>query len=208
MNHIALTRTFALGAALTATLLAGCSTIVPVDSEVKSYLGQAGAPVKGGSFRFERLPSQQVDAAQANKMEAMAQPALEKAGFRRDDANAQYSVQLGAYSAQQIDLPASFNGPWPRYVYPAYYGRFFYYHRPLGYRTTVPLDPMYVSAVTVVVREMGTGRVVYETNATNEQRWFDPDKVFPPMFEAAMKDYPNAPTAPRTITISVDTAKK
>ncbi len=203
-----LTRTFALGAALAATLLAGCSTITPVNSEVKSYLGQAGAPVKGGSFRFERLPSQQADATQANKMEAMAQPALEKAGFRRDDANAQYSVQLGAYSTQQVELPVGFNGAWPRYMYPYYYDRFPFYRRPLGYPRGVPVDPVYVSGVSVVIREVGTGRVVYETNAVNEQRWFDPDKVFPPMFQAALQDYPKAQAAPRTVTINVDTAAK
>ena len=40
--------------------------------------------------------------------------------------------------------------------------------------------------MSVVIRELGSGRVIYETNASNEQRWFDPDTVFPPMFEAAV----------------------
>jgi hypothetical protein len=186
-------------------LLAGCSTIVPVESEVQSFLGAAGAPATGGTFRFERLPSQQKDQVQATKMEALAQPAMEKAGFRRDDASAQFSVQIGAYSTEVVPLPAYMTGPGARFFYPGF-DRFYFYHHPFAYTGTP--GPIYISGVTVVIREVGTGRVVYETNASNEQRWFDPDKVFAPMFEAAMKDYPAAPDKPRNISINVNKATK
>jgi hypothetical protein len=188
---------------LTGALLAGCSSVTPIESDVKSFAGLPGASTaKAGSFRFERLPSQQQEPAQASKMEGFAQPALEQVGFKRDDAHAQYSVQLGAYSMQQIAVPV---GGWgPRYFYPGF-DRWGYHHGFWGPGRWGP-DPMYVSGVSVTIRELGTGKVVYETNATNEQRWFDPETVFGPMFIAAMKDFPAAPAGSRTI--SVTTAAK
>ena len=75
-------------------LLTGCATVSTVESDVQSFSTTA-TPVQAGTFRFERLPSQDQNAEQATSLESMAQAALLKAGFTRMESGARYSVQIG-----------------------------------------------------------------------------------------------------------------
>jgi hypothetical protein len=59
------------------------------------------------AYRFERLPSQQND--QQDQVEAWADPALFRAGLKRDDAAPRYSVQVAA-RVQRILSPWA--DPW------------------------------------------------------------------------------------------------
>ena len=56
--------------------LSGCATSWVVDSDVKSF-SSLGAVQFGATYRFDRLPSQQADAARQESLEAMAAAALE-----------------------------------------------------------------------------------------------------------------------------------
>ena len=68
-------------AVLAVTLLAaGCSDLRSVTSDVTSF-GEWPADRKPGTYAFDRLPSQQAQAAETQKLEDAARPALEKAGF-------------------------------------------------------------------------------------------------------------------------------
>ncbi|MDO8442238.1 MAG: hypothetical protein Q7S97_13800, partial [Polaromonas sp.] len=94
--------------------LTGCGTTRLVDSDVRSYATPPSVPV-GAHYRFERLPSQQANAAQQARLEAMAQQALAKVGLQRDDASASYSVQVSV--GVKVDPYSPGDGPyggwWP-----------------------------------------------------------------------------------------------
>src|SRR3569832_1805258 len=88
-----------------ALLLAACSTY-RLDNAVQSFshIGALPSPL---TYRFERLPSQQDP--QHAQLEAMADGALNTAGFKRDDANPRYSVQISARTAATLSPWAA---PW------------------------------------------------------------------------------------------------
>ena len=197
--------------AAAALVLGGCASTIVLDNHVQSFSQLSGLPAQP-TFRFERTLSQQVDPAQ-QMLEAMADPALHKAGLRRDDPAPKYSVQVAArveptYSPyydpwgyggwgwgggwgagwgggwgvgmRGHHYGVGFGGPWP---YPDYS----WFHR----------------EVSVVVRELATSRVVYETHAINDGPWFDDRSVLPAMFEAAMNGFPTPPQGPRRVDVQV-----
>ncbi len=69
---------------LAAAALSGCATSYMLDNNVQSFSSLAALPAQP-TYRFDRLPSQQAFQFQG-QIEAMADPALFKAGLRRDDA--------------------------------------------------------------------------------------------------------------------------
>ena len=81
-------------AVLAAVTLSGCATGYLLDNNVQSFSSLPSLPPQP-TYRFERLPSQQAAPGQT-QLEALADPALFKAGLRRDDAMPQYSVQVSA----------------------------------------------------------------------------------------------------------------
>lgn len=186
---------------LSAVLLSGCATGYLLDNNVQSF-SSLPALSANPSYRFERLPSQQASPAQA-QLEALADPALFKVGLRRDDAAPQYSVQvtarvqqalspwadpwdgwggLGGWGGRHGRFGAGFGGPFPRMERP-------WYQREVG----------------VIVRELPSNRVVYETHAGNVGPWGDNPSVLPAMFDAALQGFPNAPAGMRQVNIQVGT---
>ena len=81
-----------LCAAVAALALSGCATGYLLDNTVQSFSQLPALPAQP-TYRFERSLSQQVDPAQ-QALEALADPALHRAGLRRDDASPRYSVQV------------------------------------------------------------------------------------------------------------------
>jgi hypothetical protein len=190
-------------AAAAALVLAGCATSYKLDNQVQTFSHLQAAPAPA-TYRFERSLSQQVDPAQ-QALEALADPALYKAGFRRDDAAPRYSVQVFARTDRTLSpyydpydrwpwgwgggwgvgfggrhFGLGLGGPWPR-------GDSYWFHR----------------EVSVIVRELAGNRVVYETHAINDGPWLDNRAVLPAMFEAAMQGFPNPPAGPRRVDIQV-----
>ena len=80
-----------------ASLLAGCAGPYTISADVASY-GNWPAGRQAGSYAFERLPSQQHLAQRQDELEALARPALERAGFKpaADPQSADVLVLLGA----------------------------------------------------------------------------------------------------------------
>ena len=73
-----------LAACGAAFLLAGCASTFLLDNQVQSFSQLAAVPALP-TYRFERSLSQQADPYQGG-LEALADPALQAAGLRRDDA--------------------------------------------------------------------------------------------------------------------------
>ena len=151
-----------------ASLLSACSTVMMVDSEVRSYATQPAIPA-GATYRFERLPSQLGNSRQT-LLESFTENALGKVGFRRDDAATQYSVQVSGV------------GLWfPMYPFPD--------------------PPWYVREVSLILRNLASAKVVYETRAVHDGPAAHSDAVLPAMLEAALRDFPNPPQGARRINI-------
>ncbi|RYF67376.1 MAG: hypothetical protein EOO22_19510, partial [Comamonadaceae bacterium] len=160
-----------------------------VDSDVRSFSKLTAVPADA-AYRFERLPSQQADEPAQRSLEAMAGAALDKAGLRRDEARARYSAQVDARVTQAISPYAD---PW-------LYGPGIYGAGPWGYRpgwggwagwgygggfgpALLPAsDPWYLREVSLVLRELATGQVVYETRARNDGPYNRSADILPVMF--------------------------
>lgn len=203
----------ALSALLLIASLTGCATSWVVDSDVKSFSSLGPVP-PGATYRFDRLPSQQADGARQDSLEAMAAAALDEVGLRRDDAHPQYNTQIGARVTAGLSPwadPWLYDGPWG-YGWGGgygYYGRRWYgggwYGGPVFAQ---PSNPWYEREVSIVLREAGSNRVVYETRARNDGPYSSSAAVLPVMFQAALQGFPNPPQGERRVNIELPTARK
>lgn len=196
------------------TGLTGCATRWVVDSDVRSFSSIGTVPA-GATYRFERLPSQQASEAQQQQLEAMAGPALERVGLRRDDANPRYTAQIGARVTAELSPwadPWYYNGAWgPGYRHRPWgygpYGRGWYGGGWYGPVFPPPANPWYAREVSIVLRELPSHRVVYETRARNDGPYTASGAVLPVMFQAALQGFPNPPAGERRVDIEIPTAK-
>ncbi|HSV51683.1 MAG TPA: DUF4136 domain-containing protein [Burkholderiaceae bacterium] len=186
-------------------LLGGCAGIRLVDNDVRSFSSLPAVAV-GTTYRFERLPSQQTHGAAQEQLEAMAQKALAKVGLQRNDAAPKYSVQIGA--RMQKDPRAPWDDPWPGW---GMHGRD---HVVTGSGRVVFMpgfgfgfgrweSPYYRREVSVVMRDLATSKVVYETHASHDGRWSDSEAVFPAMFDAALRGFPQPASGPRRVDVEI-----
>ena len=201
----------AFSALLLVATLSGCATSWVVDSDVKSFSSIDTVP-PGATYRFERLPSQQANAERQASLEAMAGAALEQVGLRRDDANPRYTAQVSARVNATLSPwadPWLWDGPFG-YGYGYYgYGRRWYGGGWYGAPLIPPAaNPWYEREVSVVLRELGSNRVVYETRARNDGPYTSSAAVLPVMFQAALQGFPKPPEGERRVNIELPAAKK
>ncbi len=188
-----------LGASL---LLGGCAALRAVPSEVSSF-GEWPADRKPGSYAFERLPSQQARAAEADEMEAAARGALAKAGFTVAAPGTQPDVlvQVGAQSGR-----ASL-GPWNDALW--WRGGFGFYraHPWIGPRWAlgVQYDTLrYEREVALLLRDRASGKPLFEARASNEGATAQAGAAtLAAMFEAALVDFPRLGINPRRVVVSL-----
>lgn len=184
---------------LAAVALSGCATGFLLDNQVQSFSHLTALP-SPATYRFERTPSQQADPAQS-ALEALADPALHRAGLRRDDAAPRYSVQVSARTLRMLSPYADpwngWGGGWGMGLGSGGVGIGF--GMPFGRMES----PWFQREVRVLMRELATNQVVYETSATNSGPWLDNRAVLPAMFDAAMHGFPTPPPGPRRIDIQV-----
>jgi len=190
---------------LLATLaFASCATTYRLDSQVNSFSSLAGMPTAG--YRFERMPLQQADPNQP-RVEALAQAALARAGLRRDDA---WAV------VQQVADPwgGPAYGPWGRpYGSWGHLGVAGGSGGPVGVGVGIgfPLGgpgPYYGRTwlrreVGLVMRDLATGQVVYQTQAVNDGPWLDADRAIGASFDAALQGFPRPPAGPRQVDVTM-----
>lgn len=187
-----------LGSILVAIwLLSGCAAGYLLDNNVQSFSGLTALPAQP-TYRFERLPSQQAP-GQA-QLEAMAAAALQGAGLRRDDANPRYSVQI---AGQLRPILSPWHDPWDGWGGFGFGHRHWHHGFGFGFPFRRMEQPWYQREVSVIIRELPSNRVVYETRAMNAGPWLDNNSVFPAMFQAAMQGFPTPPAGPRRVDIQV-----
>jgi hypothetical protein len=174
--------------------LSGCASTYTIDNTVLSF-SQLTDLATPATYRFERLPSQ--EHVNQLQLEALADPVLLQAGLRRDDANPRYSVTV---NASMIRVLSPWADPWWNGWGWGYgYGR----HRAY-YGMWSGMDyPWYHREVNVIIRDLSSNRVVYETRAINDGPWHDDANVLPAMFQAAMHGFPAPPPGPRVVNIQL-----
>jgi len=185
-------------------VLAGCGTVRRIDADVLSVAAApAGMNLAGVRYRFERLPSQ-ANNPQAGLVEQHAQSALTLAGLVRDDANAQISVLVGVRASEYM------LDPWGRPVPPAwapygsiYWGRGLYPHWGMGLSMRLPPPIYYRREVSLLLRDLQSGQVVYETRAAHDGPWSDDQNLLPTLFRAALANYPTPPAGTRKVIIEI-----
>ena len=192
---------------LTATvLLAGCSGMRLVESQVRTSIPTEAAAIEPGAhYRFERLPSQ-TDPVETDSVEAIAEAELTEVGLVHDDKTARYSVQITTrMEAYMVD-------DWGRpYRGGPYYGTIMigngrYYGGPMfgmGMGMRFPPPSQYRHEVVLLLRNLQSNQVVYETRATHEGPWNDRYNVLRATLAAALKDFPTPPAGPRRVKVEI-----
>ena len=204
-----LTRWFSMAlAALALSWLTGCASMRLIDSDVVSVAAvQPGMSLQGAKYRFERLPSQ-VHNPEAGLAEQQAQAAMTAVGLVRDDAAASLSVMVGFSGTQYLADPwgRPLGTGWTPYgniAIGSCVGRNFGSHIGLGVGMRFPPPTHYRREVSVVMRDLKSGQVVYETRATHAGPWSDSVPIFATLFQAALANFPNPPAGPRRVNIEL-----
>ncbi|MBK1688274.1 DUF4136 domain-containing protein [Rubrivivax gelatinosus] len=184
-----------------AALLAGCAGLNSVTADVSSY-GSWPAERAPGSYAFDRLPSQQARAAETERLELAARPALEKAGFTPAAAGQapDVLVQVGARvtRAEQIlwDDPMWWRGGWGYWRHSPWYGPGPYWGP--GYMDRVT---RYEGEVAVLLRDRASGQPLFEARASLDSNRGLDDPTLAAMFSAALLDFPKTGVNPRRVVV-------
>lgn len=204
----------------TSTLfLAGCSTVRVIDSDVTAFQTWKTAPPGPGTpYRFERLPSQQATAAQQGVIEAAARPALAKVGLVPNDTAPRYSVQV-LLNTQLVERvladPFGYGGYGGFGGFGGFpgHGRFgpgFYGHggsRGASFGLAFPLwtyeSATFKHELTVLMRDLATQQVAFETRALHFGPWNDSLNILPALLDAALRGFPQPPEGTRRINVEL-----
>ena len=191
----------ATSVATTLALLAGCAVLNTVTSDVSSF-GEWPAGRAPGTYAFERLPSQQQRAEEADALEAAARPALEKAGFKAvaNGAQPDVTVQVGT-RATRTDA-----GPWDDPLW--WRGGFGYYRRgpwpgPTWSMSVYASPPRYDREVALLIRDHASSKPLFESRASNSGGSSSSPSVTMAMFQAAMLDFPRTGINPRRVSVAL-----
>ena len=190
--------------AFTGFFITGCAGLRVVESDVTAFYNwNAAPPAPGTPYRFERLPSQQAVGAQQDPIEGIARNALAKVGMELNPTTARYSVQVrvntqvveqagygGGYDGFGFAAPGVFLGGGNRGVgfglsFPLGYANYAYYRREL----------------TLLVRDLSTSQVVFETRAVNDGRQNETLAALASMMDAALQGFPQPPAGTRRIAV-------
>lgn len=182
--------------------LAACSGLRLVDNEVSSFARWSGSPAgPGATYRFERLPSQQLAGPDVGQddLEAMAQAALAKLGLVHYPDAALLVVQLSATTVVQ----PGYSGAWP--PFPSVTVGAGTAGRQIG--VMVPMmryePPLYIREVQIILRDSRSHAVVYETRARHSGLWTDSRALWPAMLDAALSGFPNPPAGLRKVDVQI-----
>ena len=183
-----------------AALLAGCASVREVQSDVQTYSALSTLPTPP-TYRLELLPSQQAQAAQFAAVEALAQQSLAKIGLQRDDSQGTLAVQISAQARYTRDNSPYYYGPYgPGWSWGLGFGRGAGWGMGFGGPWMFDAPPLlHYRAVSIVMREQRTQRIVYETSAVHEDVWTNDPAIFGVLFDAALSGFPNPPQAARQV---------
>ena len=68
--------------------------------------------------------------------------------------------------------------------------------------------PITQMQVDVLIRDKASSQTLYETHATHRRAGGIVESLMPPMFEAALKDFPAQAISPRVVTVPIPESPK
>jgi hypothetical protein len=180
-------------------VLAGCTGLRTVDTDVTAFSQWKNAPPGANTpYRFERLPSQQMPQEQQGAVEQAARAALARVGLVLDPAAARYSVQVVSSSQPVYDGYGGFGGPGVFLGGASGGGG-------VGVGLSFPIGRSASTSVrhdlAIVMREVSTQQVVFETRASHGGTSGDRMAVLPAMMDAALRGFPEPPAGTRRINV-------
>lgn len=182
-------------------LLSACSGMRLVDSDVTAFSAWTAAPpAPGARYRFERLPSQQSANTQQDRIEALATTSLSKVGMALSPADARFSVQvlLVTEIVQRYPEPGfGFGGPGVS-IGGGSRGTSIGLSFPIGFG-----ESYYKRTVSILMRELASQKVVFETRALHDGPWGDAFSVLPAMLDSALLGFPQPPAGTRRINVEI-----
>ncbi len=190
-----------------AALLSGCaSTRLDANVHTLGTWPQGRAP---GTFAFERLPSQQARADEQARLEAAAQPALERAGFKPAGSEpADVLVQLADRSIQGW-MADPFLNPWmgmpwygARWRGAAWGGGWGPWGPGWGWGYGMGAVPVNWTEVSVLILDARSKQALYESRAQSDGSWPD-ERTRAALFAAALNDFPYTAVSPRRVTVEL-----
>ena len=208
----------ALGiAAASLPALSGCASLQAVDNSVSAFGSWPDGKVPG-TYRFDRLLSQQADPQRQDMLEAAASHALAVSGFKpaADGAKPDVTVQIGA----RIDRLES--SPWDDPLWIPGPGR---YRGGFGFPNAwaVPYGPygiggpfgpfghpwaaqpdQYQRETALLIRDSVDGKPLYEARATSSGFAAGGPRLLGAMFDASMSDFPHANDKPHDVTVPLE----
>ena len=183
--------------------LTGCSGMRIVDSDVTAFSAWTAAPPAPGTrYKFERLPSQTA-ATQQDRIEALATTSLSKVGMAFSPADARYSVQvlLTTEIVQRYPSPGlsgfGFGGA-SVFAGGGNLGSSVGLSFPIGFG-----EPYYKRSLSLLMRDLTTQKVVFETRALHDGVWGDGFAVLPAMLDSALLGFPQPPAGTRRINVEI-----
>ena len=192
--------------------MAGCSSVRLIETDVTAFpKWNTAPPGPGTAYRFERLPSQQAPEAQQNAIEALATTALAKVGMVLNPSLARYSVQV-VLNRQSVDRQPYYGGGYGGYGGFGGYGLgspgVFLGAGNMGGSMGLSF-PMQLSApylkrdLTILMRELRTTQVVFESRALHDGVGRDDLIVLPAMLDSALRGFPEPPPGTRRINVEI-----
>ena len=181
-------------------LLVGCASVRLIDSDVTAFSAWTTLPPAPGTpYRFERLPSQQFQPSgrqQQDVIEAVARTSLARVGMTLVPEAARFSVQVIVNTQVLEHFPddSLFRGG-PGVFFGAG-------NRGASLGMSFPIrfgEPYYKRDVTLLVRELATQKVVFETRALHDGPWGDTLAVLPAMLDSALQGFPQPPAGTRRV---------
>ena len=180
--------------------LTACASIRVVDSDVTAFSAWTAAPpVPGTRYQFERLPSQST-ATQQDRIEALATTSLSKVGMALSPTTPRYGVQVILQTAVV-----------QRYPNPGFgVGGVGIFGGSRGVGSSVGLsfpigggELFYKRSLTILMRDLSTQKVVFETRALHDSGNGDAFGVLPAMLDSALLGFPQPPAGTRRINVEI-----
>lgn len=184
--------------------LTACASTRLIDSDVTAFSAWTTAPPAPGTpYRFERLPSQQaqaVSAVQQDQVEALAIKALARVGMVLDAPAARFSVQVVLNS----QLFERFSGEGLSYGGTGIFLGASNFGGSVGFATPLRFGELYFKRdVTLLMRDLVTQKVVFETRALHDGPWSNTLQVLPAMLDAALLGFPQPVLGTRRIDVQI-----
>ena len=185
--------------------MAGCSSVRLVDSDVTAFSRWSAAlPGPGTTYRFERLPSQLAIGNQQDLVEGLARTALAKVGMELNSPVARYSVQV-LLNSQRIDR-SPYDGGYDGFGFGGPGVFLAGGNRGASLGLSFPLrfsESYYKRELSILMRELSSNQVVFETHALHDGVWSDTLAVLPAMLDSALRGFPQPPPGTRRVNVEI-----